>query len=237
MAVPKRVTLQREGGMRVGAGLPSVPRDAATIVLVRDGTAGLEAYMVRRAVRAAFAAGAFVFPGGTVTEGDRHADLAALCQGRDDADASARLGVPPGGLAFWIAAMRECFEEAGMLLAVDRTGAPLALSDPSLAARFRTHRRDRASPPSTTRARRRPGCGSTPPTPPGRCPGRDARTRHRAKSVGRRGPGARSDGPPLGPAARPSPKYRFGTRWPLTDRSVRIMPKGTGTRGGPGADS
>jgi 8-oxo-dGTP pyrophosphatase MutT (NUDIX family) len=97
-----------------------VPRDAATIMLVRDGRSGLEVFMLRRNLASVFVAGAYVFPGGAVDDADRHADLESLCAGRTDEDASALLGVERGGLAYWVAAVRECFEEAGVLLARPR---------------------------------------------------------------------------------------------------------------------
>jgi 8-oxo-dGTP pyrophosphatase MutT (NUDIX family) len=97
-------------------------RDAATIMLVRDSTAPstgrgrLEVCMLRRHLDSDFVGGAYVFPGGKVDEADRGGQAAAACVGRSDADASTLLGVERGGLAFWVAALRECFEEAGVLL-------------------------------------------------------------------------------------------------------------------------
>lgn len=97
---------------------PEVPvRPAATVMLVRDGRDGLEVFMVQRTTRAAFAGGMHVFPGGRVDDADASADAAAACAGLDDATASARLGVPSGGLGYYVAAIRESFEEAGVLLA------------------------------------------------------------------------------------------------------------------------
>lgn len=117
-------------------------RDAATVMLVRDGDGGLEVFMVRRNLRSDFVGGAYVFPGGAVDPADRHADLEAVCAGRSDAEASAALGIRSGGLAFWVAAIRECFEEAGVLLAYDRDGAVVRLDDPAAEARFAAHRAD-----------------------------------------------------------------------------------------------
>ena len=62
-----------------------------------------------------------------------------MCVGRTDAEASAILSVPEGGLAYWVAAIRECFEEAGVLLAVDGDGV-VRFDDPAVAARFNDHR-------------------------------------------------------------------------------------------------
>ena len=91
---------------------------AATVMLVRDAGAetggSLEVLMVRRHPEAVFAADAWVFPGGRVDEADSVTPIGA---GPSDAEACAALGLPAGGLAYWVAAARECFEEAGILLA------------------------------------------------------------------------------------------------------------------------
>lgn len=122
-------------------------RDAATVMLVRDGEhaeAPLEVFMLRRNLRSDFVGGAFVFPGGGVDDADRHADLEALCEGRTDAECSDLLDLDPpaGGLAYWVAAIRESFEEAGVLLAYEPTGEVVDLRDPAVEARFATHRKD-----------------------------------------------------------------------------------------------
>ncbi|HEY8708162.1 MAG TPA: MBL fold metallo-hydrolase, partial [Burkholderiaceae bacterium] len=69
--------------------------------------------------------GAWVFPGGIVDPGDRHSR--ACCGGVDDAQASARLGLLHDGLDYYVAAVRECFEESGLLFASDRDGALVRL--------------------------------------------------------------------------------------------------------------
>jgi len=99
-----------------------VPRPAATLILVRDTGGGMEVFMIRRTQSAAFMGGAHVFPGGGVDASDASAELAAHCEGLDDAEASRMLGLAQGGLAYWAAAVRECFEEAGLLLAHDAQG-------------------------------------------------------------------------------------------------------------------
>ncbi len=105
-------------------------RPAATVMLVRDapeGRAGIEVFMMRRTGRAVFGAGMYVFPGGKVDGADAADDIEPFCRGLDDEAASQQLGVDDGGLAFWLAAVRECFEEAGVLLAERRDGGPLEL--------------------------------------------------------------------------------------------------------------
>lgn len=93
------------------------PRDAATVMLVRDtASEGIEVFMLRRNDASIAWGGLYLFPGGAVDEDDGRADLESVCRGRSDDQASVILGVDKGGLAFWVAAVRECFEEAGVLL-------------------------------------------------------------------------------------------------------------------------
>ncbi len=92
------------------------PRAAATLVVVRDGDEGIEVLLCRRAERGDHNSGAWVFPGGIVDAGDR--DAHRWCHGLDDREASRRLGLSSGGLDFYVAAVRECFEECGLLYAV-----------------------------------------------------------------------------------------------------------------------
>jgi 8-oxo-dGTP pyrophosphatase MutT (NUDIX family) len=105
-------------------------RPAATVMLVRDADGGgVEVFMVRRTAASAFAGGLYVFPGGRVDDADGAPELAPFVNGLDDATASATLGIVSGGLAYWVAAIRECFEEAGLLLArVNGAGAVPATS-------------------------------------------------------------------------------------------------------------
>ncbi|MET0324129.1 MAG: NUDIX domain-containing protein [Ilumatobacteraceae bacterium] len=110
-------------------------RPAATVVIVRDAdehddqASGVEIFMLRRTAKASFAADMYVFPGGRVDDVDGAAELEPYCDGLDDAAASKMLGLDHGGLAYWVAAVRECFEEAGLLLARTRDGSPPVVSD------------------------------------------------------------------------------------------------------------
>ena len=100
----------------------ALPRAAATVVVVRDADEGMQVLLMRRAERSNDrSSGAFVFPGGTLDKGDR--SLHGYCAGFDDASASARLRLDRYGLDYFVAAVRECFEEAGLLFAYDATGA------------------------------------------------------------------------------------------------------------------
>jgi 8-oxo-dGTP pyrophosphatase MutT (NUDIX family) len=90
--------------------------------------------MLRRNSRSVFAGGAHVFPGGALDDDDRHPELQDRCLGLDELAAARRLEPSPAPRAFWIAAIRETFEEAGVLLArAAATGEPIDMSEPALA--------------------------------------------------------------------------------------------------------
>lgn len=101
------------------------PKPAATVVLLRDGAAGLEVFLVRRTKGQAFMGGAYVFPGGKLDPSDGEPALLARVRGLDAdaaADALAEELDPTTALALHVAALRETFEEAGVLFAEsDRT--------------------------------------------------------------------------------------------------------------------
>ncbi len=103
-------------------------RMAASVLVLRDGADGMEVLLMQRPERSDDrSSGAYVFPGGTLDSQD--AALHPLCVGLDDAAASARLGMPGNGLDFYLCAIREAFEEAGLLFARDRAGQLIALDD------------------------------------------------------------------------------------------------------------
>ena len=111
------------------------PRPAATIVLVRPGSSGLEVLLTHRPATMAFAPDMQVFPGGRVDEADDDAGLATRSVLSADA-AAERLGgdLPPAtALAAYIAAIREAFEEVGVLLADHSMGATMPASEVELA--------------------------------------------------------------------------------------------------------
>ncbi len=117
-----------------------LPRPAATVTLVRDTPRGFEVLMMQRNFQSVFMPGMHVFPGGAVDRHDSSEDIAALCTGLTDADASRKLGIASGGLAYWIAAIRESFEEAGILLACNDQGEIVTLEDTVRAERFHSYR-------------------------------------------------------------------------------------------------
>jgi 8-oxo-dGTP pyrophosphatase MutT (NUDIX family) len=91
----------------------AVPVPAATILLLRDAPGGLEVFMVKRHHQIDFVAGALVFPGGKVEKGDSDAALGEFFDGGDDWTEEMR--------ALGAGAIREAFEESGILLARDAT--------------------------------------------------------------------------------------------------------------------
>jgi 8-oxo-dGTP pyrophosphatase MutT (NUDIX family) len=100
-----------------------------------DDRPDLHVFMLRRNPRSVFGPGAFVFPGGAVDPADSTEAVTKRVVGLDDSTASARLGLATGGLRVWIAALREAFEEAGILLAAPEPGTDHRLaSDDHLAA-------------------------------------------------------------------------------------------------------
>lgn len=105
---------------------PPDARLAASLMVLRDAPeGGVEVLMLRRAEREGdLRSGACVFPGGVLEAADRAAH--AWCLGPSDAQASARLGLAEGGLDYLAAAVRETFEEVGVLLACRPGGQPLA---------------------------------------------------------------------------------------------------------------
>lgn len=99
-------------------------RPAATVMLVRESSGALEVFMMRRTTKAAFAGGMYVFPGGAV----------------DAADSTGGGSSERGDTSYEMASIRECFEEAGVLLACDRSGRTVRFDDPDVARRFTDYR-------------------------------------------------------------------------------------------------
>jgi recombination protein RecT len=98
---------------------PVPPRPAATVLLLRDGPDGLEVLMTRRSATASFAPGAYVFPGGGIDAQDAQAHALA----------ASRPSQGEQQLTQAIAAIRESFEELGILLARHADGAPAGAAD------------------------------------------------------------------------------------------------------------
>ncbi len=116
-------------------------RPAATVIIVRDGQeTGFEIFMVRRTNRAAFAGGMYVFPGGRVDSDDHLHMYDPFREGPHDAQQAQIDAVGYEWRGFWIAGIRETFEEAGLLLAYDEEGRLVAFDDPDVHDRFDAYR-------------------------------------------------------------------------------------------------
>lgn len=115
---------------------PVEPKPAASIVLVRPGSAEpINVYMIRRHEGMRFLGGYYAFPGGRVDLADATPEALARCRGPVSETAAGRVLTPEGlpALAFWVAAIRELFEETGILMACDSAGVPIDVADPSVA--------------------------------------------------------------------------------------------------------
>jgi 8-oxo-dGTP pyrophosphatase MutT (NUDIX family) len=123
--------------------VPAIPSPAATLVLLRDRPAGpAEILMIQRHGKSKFAAGDYVFAGGKVEADDIPDDVERFVRGLSPEEASARLGgdlAPRQALGYWVGAIREAFEEVGILLAYDRQGE-LVRFTPENRERYEVHR-------------------------------------------------------------------------------------------------
>jgi 8-oxo-dGTP pyrophosphatase MutT (NUDIX family) len=118
-------------------------RDASTVLPLRDGPDGLEVFMVKRSSRLGFLGGAHVFPGGAVDAGDRDPALDDHLDCFAAAAAARTLGIEDADRArgHYVAAIRELFEEAGILLA-RRDGGWIEHGDDALGRGFALARED-----------------------------------------------------------------------------------------------
>ena len=98
--------------------MPALPSPAATLALIRAGAA-VEVLLIQRHHGSRFAGGDFVFPGGKIESDDNPDDAVAWCVGLTPASAARRLGLGDSraALGYWVGAIREAFEEVGVLLA------------------------------------------------------------------------------------------------------------------------
>lgn len=125
----------------VGPHMPASPAfPAATVMAFRCEPGPPEVFLVRRNTRMGFFAGAYVFPGGRVDPADRDADPGAWCTGADQARRAFHDVDALEAISYYLAAVRELFEEAGILIASDRSGRwayALADEDDSVARQRR----------------------------------------------------------------------------------------------------
>jgi len=108
------------------------PRQSTTVILIRKKTSkGFEVFLVRRHDASAFMGGNYVYPGGRVDPGDQSPDILSFCRGLSPERASEILAdsLAEESIGYWIAGIRELFEEAGILLAYDSRGKMLSCVD------------------------------------------------------------------------------------------------------------
>jgi len=115
-------------------------RPAATVIVVRDTHPGFEIFMLRRSSESAFAGGMYVFPGGRVDGDDHLHKYDAHRQGPAASQSAQQRALGDEWRGFWIAAIRETFEEAGLLLAYDQSSSLLTYDDPVLTERLQSYR-------------------------------------------------------------------------------------------------
>ncbi len=123
---------------------PVEPNPAASVVLVRSGCQEpIEVYVIRRSAGMRFLGGFYAFPGGKVDAADAAPATLARCRGllwrMAAPDSLTWDGLP--ATAFWVTAIRELFEETGILMACDSAGVPIAITDPSMAGAVESWRK------------------------------------------------------------------------------------------------
>jgi 8-oxo-dGTP pyrophosphatase MutT (NUDIX family) len=121
------------------------PRFASTVVLLRpDENGSFDILLTRRPPEMRFLGGFYVFPGGTVHEEDYSARILQHCRGLSGNEARNILGNrhdPQVAIGHWIAAIRELFEEVGVLLCESRSSTPIDWHDQTTKERFEVKRR------------------------------------------------------------------------------------------------
>ncbi len=106
-----------------------IAKPAATVILLRQAEAkGFEVFLTRRPDGMPFLGGMYCYPGGTVTKDDVTQRMIDRCIGLTPKQGQKILGAhysPSEAIGFWIAGVREVFEEVGVLLAVEESGVKL----------------------------------------------------------------------------------------------------------------
>jgi 8-oxo-dGTP pyrophosphatase MutT (NUDIX family) len=128
--------------------MPVIPADASTVMLLRAcpdaGIKDIEILMVRRNSKSSFVPGYHVFPGGVVDPEDFEVGIERFIRGIDRASATRILSDmprPEKALGAWVAAIRETFEEVGVLLAQNKNGAPVTIRAEEKRRRFCDYRK------------------------------------------------------------------------------------------------
>ena len=126
--------------------ISSAPKDSATVILVRQAQGKtLEVFLARRHVRQSFMAGAFVFPGGQLEAADADSALTKFISPKEDfhphlllqdKDLTGKMA-----LSFFVCAIRETFEETGVIFARTKSGHPIDFGNAIIKSRFAAYRR------------------------------------------------------------------------------------------------
>jgi len=124
--------------------MAAIPKKAATVILLSDKEPeGFDVLLLKRHEKSSFMGGNYVYPGGRVDHNDGSIESCSLSRGMTFQEARNILGgmlSPEESFAHWIAAIRELFEEAGVLLACDQKGKLLQLKDREEQERFLHYR-------------------------------------------------------------------------------------------------
>ena len=124
--------------------MPVTPKNAATVILLRDDERqGFDVFLLQRHEKSSFMGGNYVYPGGRVDRNDGAIDLYSLSKGMTLEEAQQNLGgtfSPGESFAHWTAAIRELFEEAGVLLAYDQKENPFQLASREEREKFLRYR-------------------------------------------------------------------------------------------------
>jgi len=122
----------------------AIPKKAATVILLREiKPQGFEVFLLKRHEKSSFMGGNFVYPGGRVDQNDGSSEICSHCKGISPEQAHQILGAPISpeeSLAYWVAGIRELFEEAGVLLAYDQAGTPFVLENSRQREKFLNYR-------------------------------------------------------------------------------------------------
>ena len=119
-----------------------IPKKAMTIILLRDQyPAGFEVFLLKRHNQSIFMGGNYVYPGGKVDEEDAAEEILARSQGISSRQAQEILGENDAkiAIAYWIAGIRELFEEAGILLAYNKEKRLLSIDSEDAKQRLAFH--------------------------------------------------------------------------------------------------
>jgi 8-oxo-dGTP pyrophosphatase MutT (NUDIX family) len=120
-----------------------LPKKAASVILLRDTSKGVETFLIQRHVASSFMGGLYAFPGGKLDAEDFSEELLPHVEGITGKEAWAILGRKPSpqiALAHWVTGIREVFEEVGVLFACDGRGNLISFEDEKKRKKFERFR-------------------------------------------------------------------------------------------------